>query len=197
MNSWQDPDLKNGRGAPTHSGFGLICKVDENGLVSVLCMDSLEADPRTKEDQMKLQFPGGTGIAGETPLTTTTRETSAEVTIDQQALPLRNTKIIHKVIKQGDASKGGGIHTQHFFLLELERPVSYRAFQKTESDGTLLFQPKFLEIGEFMESRLAKKTHKEAAANLLHHLAETHHQKELIRGSYGEVLEKFPQIRFF
>lgn len=197
MNNWQDPDLKNGRGAPTHSGFGLICKVDENGLVSVLCMDSLEPNPKTGVEESKLQLPGGTGIAGETPLTTTTRETSAEVTPDQQALLLRNTKLIHKVIKQGDASKGGGIHTQHFFLLELEREVSYRTFQKTETDDTLLFPPKFLDISEFMNSRLAKKTHKEAAVNLLHYLAEMHHQKELIRGSYGEVLEKFPQIRFF
>lgn len=197
MSNWQDPDLKNGRGAPTHSGFGLICKVDENGLVSVLCMDSLEPNPRTGIEDSKLQFPGGTGIAGETPLTTTTRETSAEVTPDQQALPLRNTKIIHKVIKQGDASKGGGIHTQHFFLLELESAVKYRTVQKTETDGTLLLPPKFLDISEFIDSRLAKKTHKEAAANLLHHLAETHHQKELIRGSYGEILEKFPQVRFF
>ncbi|MDP3661461.1 MAG: hypothetical protein Q8R17_01235 [bacterium] len=197
MAKWQDPDLEKGRGAPTHSGFGLICKVDENGLVSVLCMDSLENNPRTGQDEMKLQFPGGTGIAGETPLTTTTRETSAEVTVDQRALPLRRTELIHKVIKPGDVSKGGGIHTQYFFLLELEIPVSYRTFQKTETDGTLLFQPKFLEIGEFTESRLAKKTHKEAAANLLHHLAETHHLSPQIKGSYGEVLERFPKIRFF
>ncbi|KKU59920.1 MAG: hypothetical protein UX81_C0006G0014, partial [Parcubacteria group bacterium GW2011_GWA2_47_12] len=156
-----------------------------------------EPNPKTGIRHSKLQFPGGTGIAGETPLTTTTRETSAEIVADQSALPLRSTKLIHKVIKPGDANKGSGIHTQHFFLLELESAVSYRTFQKTETDDTLLLPPKFLEISEFMESRIAKKTHKEAAANLLHHLAETHHQKELIRGSYGEVLEKFPQIRFF
>ncbi len=197
MANWKDPDLDNGRGAPTHSGFGLICKVDENGLVSLLCMDSLETDPSTKQEKNKLQLPGGTGIAGETPLTTTTRETSAEVTADQQALPLRRTALIHKVIKPGDANKGGGIHTQYFFLLELESPVSYRTVQKTETDGTLLLPPRFMDISEFMDSRLAKKTHKEAAANLLHHLAETHHQAAQIRGSYGEVLENCQKIRFF
>lgn len=197
MSNWQDPDLKNGRGAPTHSGFGLICRVDENGLVSVLCMDSLEKDPGTNQEKSKLQFPGGTGIAGETPLTTTTRETSAEVTLDQQALQLRRTTLIHKVVKPGDANKGGGVHTQHFFFLELESPVEYRRVPKTEPDGTLLAAPKFVDISEFMESRAAKKTHREAAANLLHLLAETHHQKMQICGSYGEILEKFPKVRFF
>lgn len=197
MNNWQDPDLKKGRGAPTHSGFGLICKVDENGLVSVLCMDSLEPNPKTGTEDSKLQFPGGTGIAGETPLTTTTRETSAEVTSDQCALSLRRTMVIHKVIKKGDTNKGGGIHTQHFFLLELEGAVSYRTVQKVETDGTLLLPPKFVDVSEFIDNKLTKKTHREAAVNLLHYLAETHYQKEQIRGSYGEVLERFPQVRFF
>lgn len=197
MNDWKDPDLTNGRGKPTHSGFGLIYNVDGDGLVSVLCMDSLEKDPGTGQEKAKLQFPGGTGIAGETPLTTTTRETSAEVTRDQQALPLRRTTLIHKVTKLGDANKGGGIHTQHFFLLELESPVEYRKVSKTEPDGTLLAAPRFVDISEFMESRAAKKTHREAAANLLHLLADTHHQKMQICGSYGEVLERFPKVRFF
>lgn len=197
MAQWQDPDLKNGRGKPNHAGFGLICRVDGNGLISVLCMESVETDPVTRVDKHKLQFPGGTGIAGETPLTTTTRETSVEVTDDQQALPLRRTTIIHKVVKPGDANKGGGIHTQYFFLLELESQVEYRKIPKTEPDGTLLAAPKFVEISEFLENRVAKKTHKEAAANLLHLLAETHHQKMQICGSYGEVLDRFPEIRFF
>lgn len=209
---YQDPDLRQTQ-KTSNAGFAIIPFVDENGSVSIVCMDctakwKVAGDRNVATDRIWIQLPGGSCIEGETVENGTKREVAAEISLEARPLSVKKMTLIYRTVRPGDKSKGGGQHIMSFFLMELTEQPQYRQGSKTEADGDVLGPPQEQDIAwiiglpagsqkdteKDMARAFVKPRHRDAAVNALHWLVKNHPNSAKIRLMYGGLLARTQEV---
>lgn len=134
----------------SHSAFGFIYKVEEDGEISVLCFKT-----KNLKFPSRWVLPGGSGVGVSTPLDTVQRECRQEL-----AKNWRDIKGFHvefekdpAIIVQKESDGGrGGIHEQHFFIgHEVLGELRDVEIQEPDRGPDTLGVPTYMELGKLVE----------------------------------------------